>query len=98
MAKHGDLKVWHIPQVPGQAFEAEVSSLREAKLLLDVLAKYDAFQFEHNIKPDYCNVSGLVQFDANDNNDSPDGSWVEWHSEDGYSIDEVDDDGNLIED
>ncbi|MFX6230456.1 hypothetical protein ABTF44_20900, partial [Acinetobacter baumannii] len=27
--------------------------------ICDVLAKYDAFQFENNVKPDYCNAGGV---------------------------------------
>lgn len=54
-----NIKVWHIPQVPGKAFEVEVEDLKTAKLLCDVLGNYDAFQFKHNIKPDYCNVNGV---------------------------------------
>lgn len=58
--KHGQLKVWWIPQIPMKAFEVEVETLVEAKLLLDTLAKYDLFQFENRIKPDYANAGGLV--------------------------------------
>lgn len=54
-----DYRVWHIPQVPGKPFQVEVTDGTTAKLILDVLAQYDAFQFEHNIKPDYCNAQGV---------------------------------------
>lgn len=79
--KHGDLKVWHIPQIPGKAFEMPVSSLEEAALLLESLAKYDLFQYENNIKPDYSNANGLSIFDTTDTEDSPVGSWVSWEDE-----------------
>jgi len=36
----------------------------------DTLARYDAFQLDENIKPDYCNAGGLSVFD--------DGEWVDW--------------------
>lgn len=76
----GDLKVWWIPQVPGARFEVPVHSLKEAKLLLDTLADYDLFQLEHRIKPDYCNVGGLMVYE--------DGEWVDWEDpETGDSID-----------
>lgn len=75
------LRVWWIPQVPGKPFHAEVASLREAKRLMDTLANYDAFQFKNNIKPDYCNVGGLQVFE--------DGEWLDWESEDGRNIDEI---------
>ena len=77
----GSLRVWWIPQVPMQPFRVEVATVREAKLLLDTLAKYDIFQFENRIKPDYCNAGGLEVFE--------DGEWCEWYDEDGNSIDET---------
>lgn len=76
--KEGDLVVWHVPQVPMKAFRVPVSSVAEAKLILEVLANYDLFQFENNVKPDYCNMNGLEVFEN--------GEWVEWESEDGDDI------------
>jgi hypothetical protein len=75
------LKVWWIPQIPGKAFEAPVSSIDEAKLLLRTLAAYDLFQLEHNIKPDFCNAGGLMVFEDSD--------WCDWEDEDGNSIDDL---------
>ena len=49
------LKVWWIPQIPMKAFEVLVPSVEEGRKLCDVLAQYDAFQFDNKIKPDYCN-------------------------------------------
>ena len=34
-ANEGDLRVWHIPQVPMKAFHVRVKNIREAKLVLD---------------------------------------------------------------
>lgn len=53
-------KVWHIPQIPGKAFEVGVKSLPIAALILDVLADYDTFQYENRIKGDYANVGGIL--------------------------------------
>lgn len=86
--REGDLKVWWIPQVPMKPFEVPVASVREAQMLLDVLAKYDAFQFENRIKPDYCNAGGLVRFE--------DGEWCEWEDADGNDVDHTQD-GRLWE-
>ena len=77
----GSLRVWWIPQVPGQRFFAPVADLTQAKLLLTTLAHYDLFQFENRIKPDYANAGGLEVFE--------DGEWSEWHTEDGDDIDAV---------
>lgn len=71
------LKVWHIPQVPMKAFEVEVETVEDAKLLLDTLANYDLFQFENNIKPDYSNASGLVYYDEEEQD------WLDWEDETG---------------
>lgn len=70
-----NLKVWWIPQVPMKAFEVEVPTLSEAVRLLDTLAKYDIFQFENNVKPDYCNAGGVVMFEEES------GEWVDWYNE-----------------
>ena len=66
------LKVWWIPQVPGKPFEVAVESVREGVKLMQILADYDIFQFENRIKPDYCNVGGLMMVDT-------DGEWVDWY-------------------
>jgi hypothetical protein len=57
-------RVWWIPQVPMKAFEVDVDTLAEAKLLIDVLADYDLFQYENKVKPDYCNTGGITRWDA----------------------------------
>lgn len=69
------LRVWHIPQVPGTAFEVNVSSLEDAKMLLKVLADYDAFQFAQHIKGDYANASGVIMHDPVIN------AWTDWHDD-----------------
>jgi hypothetical protein len=65
-----DLKVWWIPQVPGKPFFVEVESVAEGAKLMAVLADYDNFQYENNIKPDYCNSGGLMMLEN--------GEWVDW--------------------
>lgn len=47
------LRVWWIPQVPMGPFFFPVPTIEAGKMLCEALAKYDAFQFEHKIKPDY---------------------------------------------
>ena len=75
--KAGDLKVWWIPQVPCEAFEVPVNSVEQGAILLNVLAEYDAFQLINNIKPDYCNAGGLMQFDGSE--------WEDWEEEETYN-------------
>lgn len=79
------LRVWWIPQVPGNPFYVEVESIVEGKLLLEALAQYDIFQLENNIKPDYSNAGGLQVLENNEDNTS----WIDWYEEEtGESIDE----------
>lgn len=54
-----EIRVWWIPQVPCEPFHVPVPDLATGKLMCDVLADYDNFQFEHRIKPDYSNVGGI---------------------------------------
>ena len=75
------MKVWWVPQVPMKSFEVPVSSVAEGVKIMDVLADYDKFQLDNNIKPDYCNAGGIMVFDPTDNTDGPEGSWVDWWDE-----------------
>jgi hypothetical protein len=90
MNKPGDLSVWWVPQVPMQAFRVPVASVAMGVKLLEVLADYDSFEFENNVKPDYCNAGGLMQFDA----DIAD--WRDWEGDLGEDFDEVRHDPEFI--
>lgn len=74
------LRVWWVPQVPMKAFEVDVSSVEEGVRLLDVLADYDAFQYDNNIKPDYANAGGLWRWDNDIDGDGTPG-WEDWYDE-----------------
>lgn len=80
MSTEGGLRVWHIPQIPGKPFHVSVDTPLEAVKIINLLAEYDQFQFDENIKPDYSNVSGLEVYE--------DGEWCEWHSDNDEDIDE----------
>jgi hypothetical protein len=75
----GDLQVWWVPQVPMNAFEVDVSSVAEGVKVMNVLADYDFFQFENNIKPDYCNAGGLSRWCADGGDGVP--GWEDWYDE-----------------
>lgn len=77
------LQVWWIPQVPGKRFSVDVRNPIEAMKILDVLADYDKFQFDNNIKPDYSNAGGLIEWDPTTD------EWLDWEDGEGRSIDEV---------
>lgn len=64
------LRVWYIPQVPGQPFKVEVSTLEDAALAWKTILGLSAFEFDQNIKPDYTDAIGLEEF--------IDGEWLEW--------------------
>lgn len=51
------LRVWWIPQIGiGQTFYIPVETVEDGKKMMDVLAAYDLFQLQNNVKPDYSNV------------------------------------------
>lgn len=77
--KVGGLQVWWIPQVPGIPFEVSVASVEEGAKIMTALADYDAFQFEHHIKPDYSNAGGLRRW-CEDNGDGEPG-WEDWYDD-----------------
>lgn len=78
MPNIGDLRVWHIPQVPMKPFHVAVESPKEAKKILDVLANYDIFQYENEVKPDYCNAAGLEIYEESGSEEGTAPGWVEW--------------------
>ena len=75
--KEGDLQAWWIPQIPGKSFTVHVDTAEEGIRLLEVLASYDMFQLENNIKPDFSNAGGLNVLEG--------GEWIDWESPDGES-------------
>lgn len=77
------LRVAHFPQVPCKPFCVEVKNLQEAKLIYDVLADYDLFQYENRIKPDYSNATVIEQKYEQDT------EWESWYDEE-TGIDDID--------
>ena len=86
------MRVWWCPQIGhGLSFYVPVKTVEEAKRLMDTLAAYDQFQFENNIKPDFCNTGGLQVWDEEEQD------WIDWeYEDDGDYYDNVDEyfDGN----
>lgn len=80
------MRVWWMPQLgTGANFYIPVKSIEEAKKFMDVLSIYDQFQYENNIKPDFCNSGGVQVWDEKEQD------WLDWHGDDdGEYFDEVD--------
>ena len=88
MPKIGQLQVWWVPQVPMTAFEVDVDSVADGVKILDVLARYDLFQYEQQIKPDYCNAGGLRRWCSDHDGDGTPG-WEDWYDEESGEDDPV---------
>ena len=76
----GDMQVWWIPQVPGEPFTVDVSTVEDGIRIMDILADYDNFQFEQNIKPDYSNVGGIRVW-SDDADGEGNAGWNDWYDE-----------------
>jgi hypothetical protein len=76
--KDGDLQVWWIPQVPMKAFEFDVPTIEAGVMIMDALAEYDMFQFDNNVKPDYCNAGGIRRWCSNSDGEGTPG-WEDWY-------------------
>jgi hypothetical protein len=75
------LRVWHNCQVGAvKNFYVEVESVEQAWKILNTLWDYDLFQYKNNIKPNYCNASGLEYFDDEEQ------EWCEWYDDNGNDI------------
>jgi hypothetical protein len=77
MSAEQKLRVYWIPQagMPGEPFIVEVGSVVDGVRVMEMLASYDAYQFDNHIKPDYANTGGLEMFE--------DGEWCSWIADDG---------------
>lgn len=70
-----------------EAFYVPVITVEEAARIVEILASYDAFQFEKKVKPDYSNVGGLQVYEADPDGEGKAG-WVDWYNDDGDDFDE----------
>jgi hypothetical protein len=70
-----------------RAFHIDIDSVAEGVKMMGILAEYDQFQLDNNIKPDYCNTGGIIMFDPEDHTDGPDGSWVDFWSDEALTDD-----------
>lgn len=86
MIQEKRLRVWWIPQAGAcDAFFIPVKSPEEGKKIIDLLSAYDCFEYNNNLKADYCNCGGLQQY----NEEMED--WEGWSYEDEDSYYDEDD-------
>ena len=74
--EEGALRVYYIPQIPMPAFEVDVPDLKTGALVLDALCDFSAFEYKHNVKPDYSDVGGIIRWES-DGMDAFDSSEVD---------------------
>lgn len=77
----GDLRVFWIPQVPGEPFYIDVGTVETGVMFMEILAKYDLFQFETRVKGDYSNAGGLEIYEENSDGKGNPG-WNDWEDSD----------------
>ena len=85
--KVGDMRVWWIPQLGCRnTFYVPVDSVEQGANILVTLGRYDIFQFDNNIKPDFANAGGLqVAEDVEDGGIE----WCDWFDEDSCEDDPI---------
>ena len=76
------MRIWWVAQVPVEEFHYPVDSLKEAFVMLDAFARYDLFQIENNIKPDFASAGGLHIWKGEE--------WEEWEDQNGDTISDYD--------
>jgi hypothetical protein len=65
-----------------ETYYQTVSSVEEAKLVIDSIAKFINMKVEEGVFPDHCSIAGLEEYDEED------GEWYDWYDEDGHDFDD----------
>lgn len=78
--KHGDLRIYFNPAVPGVTFYRDVNSVREAVQALNTLREFSAFYAEAHFMPSAGSVDGVEIYDTVAGGGL---EWQEWESADG---------------
>src|SRR5690606_22865471 len=74
----GDLRAWHIPQIPGTPFYIRVADVHAAKQALALLSAYDEFLLDENIRGDFASVQGIERYEESGHNPGdPPFDWFE---------------------
>jgi len=79
------LRVYHIPQVPMDAFYIPVVNEEQAALIMFALSIQHLWLEKNNVIPDYSNAMGVEML-------GEDGEWEDyWNDDEGMEWDEVED-------
>lgn len=73
--KNQKMRVWWI-STGSEAFYIPVNSIEEARKIMDVLAYYDCFLMNQEVRGDYANCGGLEVWDEEEQ------EWNDWYFED----------------
>jgi len=65
-----------------KSYYREVSSVEEAKTIIDAIADFVNAKVDEGVFPDHCNIAGLEEYDEEEK------EWVDWCDEDGLDFDE----------
>lgn len=65
-----------------EPYHQTVSSVEEAKLVIDSIASFINMKVDEGVFPDHCSTAGLEEYDEDDN------EWCTWYDEDGCDFDE----------
>lgn len=87
----GALRVWWIPQLPGEPFRVRVPTLTAARLVVHALADYDLFMLEHGVRGDFSNTGGLEECLVADAANAADDEWAGYETDDGDEFEELTD-------
>lgn len=60
----------------------EVSSVEEAKIIVDAIADFINAKVDEGVFPDHCSTAGLEEYDEDEK------EWYPWYDENGLDFDE----------
>jgi hypothetical protein len=65
-----------------ETYYQPVSSVEEAKLVIDSISQFVHMKVNEGVFPDHCSIAGLEEYDEDDN------EWYDWYDEDGNDFDD----------
>lgn len=63
-------------------YHKNVSSIEEAKIMIDAIANFVNAKVDEGVFPDHCSIAGLEEYDEEEKD------WLTWYDEDGLDFDE----------